>query len=279
MILWEISLIAVLGLVFGSFLNVCISRLPEGQSIVRPRSHCMHCGATIPWYDNLPVISWILLRARCRQCKGLISWRYPLIEIGTAGLWVACWLVFCVTNTYLVFPFSALLALEQAIFCFLLLGLAFMDWEALLLPDEFTWTGIGLGILWHLFWAWLKATSLQQSLKEILWLFARIMIAALIVLIIRWIYQLVRHREGMGLGDVKLMAMLAAWLGLQQTLLVFFLAVIAGAVFAMILLFFHRGDQTSWAERQIPLGTFLCFAGIYAVFFGPATLRWYEGFL
>src|SRR5262249_15653663 len=160
--------------------------------------------------------------------------------------------------------------------CFLLLGLAIMDWETLLLPDAFTWTGIALGILWQIFWCMLNATSTESAVEKILWVIARVVIAALVVLVIRWTYQKIRNREGMGLGDAKLMAMLAAWLGLEQTLLVFFLAVVSGSFFALVLLAFQRRNQQAWAERQIPLGTFLCLSGIYAVFLGDRTLHWYE---
>lgn len=239
----------------------------------------MHCGTMIPWYDNLPVISWLILRARCRSCKGLISWRYPVVEIGTAVLWIGCFLNFVVIRPQLSFPFSGLLAAGEAVFCFLLLGLSVMDWETLILPNEFTFAGIGLGILWQIFWSWIWESSVQQSLKQILWVLTKVVAATMIILVIRWTYQLIRHREGMGLGDAKLMAMLAAWLGLKQTLLAFFLAVVAGALFSFVLLAFFRGDKEAWSERQIPLGTFLALAGLYAVFFGPATVRWYESFL
>jgi leader peptidase (prepilin peptidase) / N-methyltransferase len=279
MLVWGISVTALLGLIFGSFLNVCISRLPHGQSIVRPRSHCMHCGTMIPWYDNLPVVSWILLRGRCRSCKWQISWRYPLIELGTAALWVSCWLVFYFGGDPLAAPLAAVTAASRAVFCYLLLGLAVMDWETLLLPDEFTLTGIGLGVVWQIFWCLLNATSTQSAVEKILLVVAKIAVAAFVVLAIRWIYQQIRHREGMGLGDAKLMAMLAAWLGLEQTLLVFFLAVVSASLFALLLLAAQRKKQEAWAEQQIPLGTFLCFCGIYAVFFGEITLHWYESFL
>jgi leader peptidase (prepilin peptidase) / N-methyltransferase len=239
----------------------------------------MQCSTMISWYDNLPVVSWIFLRGRCRSCKTAISWRYPFVESATAVLWVSCWLVFYFSGESLPLPLAAVTAASRAVFCYLLLGLAVMDWETLLLPDEFTWTGIGLGVLWQIFWCLLNATSTKNAIEAILLVVGKIAIAAFVVLGIRWIYQQVRHREGMGLGDAKLMAMLAAWLGLGQTLLVFFLAVVSGAIFALVLLIVQRKGQEAWAERQIPLGTFLCVSGIYAVFFGEKTLLWYESLL
>lgn len=275
----EFALAGLLGLIFGSFLNVCISRLPQGQSIVSPRSHCMHCNAAIPWYDNVPVVSWLVLRGRCRSCDIRIQWRYPFVELATAGLWIACWMVFYVSNGSLASPLAAAQAAAMAVFCFLLLGLAVMDWETLLLPNEFTWTGIGIGLVWRILWFNLNTTSTPKAIEEILLAVAQIAVAGLFILVIRWVYQLLRHREGMGLGDAKLLAMLAAWLGWERTLLAFFLAVVSAAFFALLLLAAHRGNREAWAERPIPLGTFLCISGLYAVFFGFGTWSWYMGFL
>lgn len=279
MIVWEISIAAALGLIFGSFLNVCISRLPHDQSVITPRSHCPRCGKTIAWYDNIPVLSWILLVGRCRNCKEAISWRYPLVELANAGLWVACYLFFFRIDPHYDAPLAAAMAVAQAFFCFLLLGLAVMDWETLILPDEFTWTGIATGILGQSLWSWLNAPSTMDTIEDMIWVIVRTALAALLILIIRWLYLVIRKQEGMGLGDAKLMAMLAAWLGFERALLTFFLAVITGAIFSLILLAVNWGEPQKWSQKRIPLGTFLCLSGIYSAFYGAATLQWYLALL
>ncbi len=252
--------VVLLGLAFGSFLNVCIARLPRHESIVQPPSHCPRCGAVIRAWDNIPLLSYLLLRGRCRACKGSISWRYPAVEFATASLWLACFLQFGAT-----LPAGAM-----AVLCFLALGLAVMDAETLLLPDTFTVPGIFLGILWcAAATEGARLDKLRAGGMSLLWA----AMAAAIILLIRTAYWLVRRREGMGLGDAKLFAMLAAWLGPANALLIFFLAVIAGAIYGVLSL---RRQRSGTA--RIPLGSFLCLAAIYAVFAGPPTIAWYLRF-
>lgn len=258
--------VALLGLAFGSFLNVCIARLPRHESIVSPPSHCPHCGAPILTRDNIPLLSYLLLGRRCRSCHGAISWRYPAVELANASLWLACFLQFGTTPQ----------AAAMAILCFLALGLAVMDAETMLLPDAFTLPGIALGILWTAVGAdggWLE--KLRAAGMSALWAAA----AAGVILLIRAAYWLVRRREGMGLGDAKLFAMLAAWLGWQQALLILFLAVIVGALYGVLILARRGRDRTNTPiPARVPLGSFLCVATIYAVFLGPQTVGWYLGF-
>ena len=252
--------VVLLGLAFGSFLNVCIARLPRRESIVRPPSHCPLCGTAIRASNNIPLLSYALLRGRCRACKGSISWRYPAVEFATASLWLACFLQFGAT----------LQAAAMAVLCFLALGLAAMDAETLLLPDAFTVPGILLGVLWSAVstdGAWLD--RLRAAGMSLLWATA----AAAIILLIRTSYWLVRRREGMGLGDAKLFAMFAAWLGPANSLLIFFLAVIAGAAYGVLIMRGRRGGSA-----RLPLGSFLCLAAIYAIFAGPQTIAWYLRF-
>ncbi len=236
----------------GSFLNVCISRLPRHESIVKPRSRCPECGATIRWYDNVPLLSWILLRARCRDCKAKISWRYPLVELA-----MGIWFVGIATNI-LYAPFTAFYAkpritlttnwwinfsIEQvgiAILGFLLIGLIVMDWQTHLLPDAFTLTGIAIGIFLVCAQAIFLAphegdvvldTTHQLRISSpgsngihgnifltgtealIFGRIAAILGAAAATATHPLALQALRHREGMGLGDVKLLAMIAAFLG------------------------------------------------------------------
>ncbi len=261
----------LLGLLLGSFLNVCIVRLPVGESIVWPRSHCRQCDQPIASWDNIPVLSWLLLGAACRACGGRISWRYPVIELTTCILFVMCCLYFSFTW----------LAGGWALLCFLLLGLAVMDAETLLLPDRFTLPGLGAGIVFaglrpgldSGFWTWsagLRAAGLSLLAA---------LTAAAALLVVAGAYWLVRRRMGMGMGDVKLLAMLAAWLGLRQTGLVLFLAVIAGALYGLGTILFNRRqnpeDQLPPGLMPVPFGTMLSLAGLYSIFLGQRTLGWY----
>jgi leader peptidase (prepilin peptidase)/N-methyltransferase len=251
----------VCGLLFGSFLNVCIVRLPAGESVVRPRSHCRQCGQPIAAWDNIPVLSWLLLEAACRACGQRISWRYPSIELATCGLFIICCFHFSPTWE----------ASAWSLLCFLLLGLAIMDAETLLLPDAFTLPGLGAGVLF---------AALQRGARGAAVSLLAAAAAAATLLLISWVYWLLRRRMGMGLGDVKLLAMLAAWLGAPQAALVLFLGVILGALYGVGLIVFERGkdDPLPRGQWPVPFGTMLCLAGFYSIFLGPWTLNWYLQF-
>jgi leader peptidase (prepilin peptidase) / N-methyltransferase len=262
--------VVLLGLAFGSFLNVCIARLPRHESIAHPPSHCPRCGTPIRTRDNIPLLSYLLLRGRCRACHLPISWRYPAVEFATAALWLLCFLAFGPT----------LQAAAMATLCFLAVGLAVMDAETLLLPDAFTLPGIFLGILWSAIstnGGWterLRATGLS-----LLWAAG----AAALILAVRFVYWLVRRREGMGLGDAKLFAMFAAWLGPENALLILFLAVVTGALYGIISLSWRRRTHgrnvsATGAALPVPLGSFLCGSAIYVVFGGRQLIDWYLGF-
>ncbi|HEX3436864.1 MAG TPA: prepilin peptidase [Pseudacidobacterium sp.] len=246
------------GLAFGSFLNVCISRLPRHQSIVRPPSYCPNCKNFILTRDNIPFLSWFLLRGHCRFCRWPIPRRYPLVELGTAALFLLIYLVFGLSFE----------AAGMAMLCLLLLGLAVMDAETMLLPDTFTLPGIASGILY---------SGLIGGWRTAGWSFLYALGAAVLILLIRGIYWLVRRREGMGLGDAKLFAMIAAWLGPWRSLLVLFLGVITAAIFGLAWL--ARAKKAKGLKfAPIPFGSFLCAAGLYAIFFGQPTLKWYMQF-
>jgi leader peptidase (prepilin peptidase)/N-methyltransferase len=269
------------GLAFGSFLNVCISRLPHGESVVTPRSRCPHCRTPIRTWDNVPLIAWLLLRGRCRACDTPIPFRYFLVEAVTAALFLLCFLTFGLSTR----------GVASAVLCFLLVGIAAMDAETLLLPDAFTLPGIALGVfysgvsvgaLWTgLFWPVIWHGHARVSTAIVAALAAGA--AAAVVLVIRWLYWLVRRQEGMGLGDAKLFAMIGAWLGPAQTFLVFFLAVITGALYGLALILIFRGRRSrslgqiaAATPTQVPLGSFLCLAAIYSLFWGEQTIAWYH---
>jgi len=262
--------IVLLGLAFGSFLNVCIWRLPRHESIAAGRSRCPACGAEIRARDNVPLFSFLFLRGRCRDCGAAISLRYPAIELATASLWLLCWLEFGLSVQ----------RIAMAIFCFFALGLAAMDAETLLLPDALTLPGIALGVIYS---AAICDDGLPDRLRCAGLSLAWAACAAALILVIRGLYWLIRRREGMGMGDAKLLAMIAAWLGPVNALLAFFLAVVSGAVYGVILLVLNTRPKIRtlrqvqgglWGTR-LPLGSFLCAGALYAAFEGGATVRWY----
>ena len=285
-------LAGLLGLAFGSFLNVCLSRWPAGESVVKQRSHCRSCGRTLALWENVPLVSWIALRGRCRTCKAGISWRYPLVELAVGMLWgLIAWTLLRTTwpgpPTIYFFENRYELAggVGLAVLAWLLLALAILDAEHLWLPDWLTLPGIALGVFITIFrnrlvyeipGSDIGPPLAPAALRCIL----AILVAAGLVLLIRWTYWLIRRREGIGLGDAKLMAMLGAWLGLSGALLSFAIGVVLGAVFALILLAVPAGwrESETWLTAKLPLGTFLCIGGIVSALWGQpiinAYMRW-----
>jgi leader peptidase (prepilin peptidase)/N-methyltransferase len=271
-----------IGLLFGSFLNVCISRLPAHRSVVKPRSHCSVCGHPIRWYDNIPVLSWIALRAHCRHCDAVISWRYPAVELAV-GIWFAkagvqlwtYWQINTISQGDVIYSpsmsvFYSIGVLGFAILGFLLIGLMVMDWQTQRLPDTFTITGIVVGFALAYVQAIFHAPD-QSTLRLILQRIAAIAGAAMILLLVRWGYKALRKRDGMGLGDVKLLAMIAAFLGFGETLLALFAGVLAASVYGIILVARRRAS----GESRLALGSFLAAGGLFSALFGPQILAWY----
>jgi len=276
----------LLGLAFGSFLNVVLVRLPEDESILHPGSHCRHCDHTLAWWENIPLLSWIVLRGRCRQCHTHIGVQYPLVELAMALLWAACWISFS-TPLFLTFtqrPLDLVLVLliGHALLCWLLVALATLDAKHLWLPDWLTFPGIALGL------AFSVAISLSNGMHHNTWLsdvWTRILEAALaagVILVIRLAYWLVRRREGMGLGDAKLMAMLGVWLGLEGALESFVLSILAATAAALVWLIIlaARHRTREWGQLPLPLGTFLCLAALSEIFYpGWLFTQWSRTFL
>ena len=295
----------VVGLLCGSFLNVCIERLPLGESVVSPRSRCPRCRQPISWLSNVPLLSWFVLRARCRHCGRRISARYPLVELA-----VALWFAFAASRLAPLFvtagpaplPVETLATslvsiLAFAVLGFLLIGLVVMDWRSQRLPDSFTLGGIAAALFFVCSQAvFLGPTEAQVHLTRGPRLsspgsnaahgnliltgpeallggrLVAITAAALVLLGIRWLYRRVRGREGMGLGDVKLLAMIAAFLGFAPSVLSLFLGVLAGALYSVVLLATRRAN----ALTRIPLGSFLAGGGLLSALFGQAILGWYK---
>lgn len=237
-----IAVAAAYGLVLGSFLNVLVYRVPRQMSILRPRSHCPACGASIRWFDNIPVLSWLLLRGRCRRCKAAISVRYPLAELGTALLLAGIAARFGVSVEG-----AAALVLGA-----LLMALALIDLEHYLLPDVLTLPGVVAGLLF----------SLAGGLVPLRDALIGAALGAALPYAVIVLYRLVRGVEGMGLGDVKLLAMIGAFLGWQGALLTLCLGACAGAVVGIGLLAAGRGK----ADTELPFGTFLAAAALVVLF-------------
>ena len=241
----------LLGSLFGSFLNVCIVRLPLDQSVVRPRSRCPRCGSQIAWYDNVPVLSWLMLGGRCRGCRERISVQYPLVEALVAGLWAAAAWWYGLT-------FDALTA---ATFGTILLGIAVTDARHLLIPDEYTWGGLALGLLLALRGGWgglLTAVIGAGVGFGLLYGIARA-------------GERVFREEAMGGGDIKMMAMVGAFVGWKGVLLTLFGGALLGTLVFIPLSIKKR--------RLVPFGVFLAAAAGITFVLGEAIFRWYEAFL
>ncbi|HZB87881.1 MAG TPA: prepilin peptidase [Terracidiphilus sp.] len=280
---------ALAGLAFGSFLNVCLSRWPAGESIIQPRSHCRSCNRTLTWWENIPLVSWLALRGRCRTCKTWIGWRYPLVELTLSMLWGALCSRFLedVSEHRELLCHSLVAVLVSAILFWFLVALAVLDAENLWLPNFLTYPGILLGLVFaianqELLWP-LDTHNLGpriftgRLIVTVLDGLIAALVAAALILAIRWLYWLIRRREGLGLGDAKLMALLAAWLGLPGALLAFVLGVVLGAIVALVLLARAQRNHSeeSAAQIKLPLGTFLCIGGIVSSLWGQQILAAY----
>ncbi len=266
----EVMLAAVAGLLIGSFLNVCIFRLPRDLSVVRPRSFCPACEKMIAWYDNVPVVSYILLRGRCRHCRTHISARYPVVELLTAAAFAGCLIEYGPT----------LEAVEFCVFSAILITLIFSDIEERILPDEFTLGGTLVGLIFALIvpmppglvylllpysvgprWLSLGEAALGAGVSSgCIWL-------------VGWVYLKLRHREGLGLGDVKMIAMIGAFLGLQWALLTLIAASLLGAIGGLLFVFITKKEAATY---ELPFGSFLGIAALAAALFRVPFMAWYS---
>jgi leader peptidase (prepilin peptidase)/N-methyltransferase len=260
----EAILAFLFGLLMGSFLNVCVHRWPRGRSVVRPRSHCVRCRKTIAWYDNIPLVSYVILGGKCRHCGRNISIRYPLVELITGLLFFYFVVTLGLTVT----------ALKMCVFTAMLVGLLFSDLEKRILPDQFTLGGAGIGLIFSAFvplpdhtaqmLLWLlgfTVTGRVQSVAESL------LGAALPALVLwggGWLYLKLRHREGLGFGDVKLVAMAGAFLGLEGALLTLILGSISGSILGYGYIKLTGNDTSTY---ELPFGTFLGAAGLFVALF------------
>lgn len=263
-----------LGLKIGSFLNVCIVRIPQRQSIVSPRSACRHCGQALKPYDNIPLISFLVLRGKCRFCKGTISWQYPVVEALTTALYWGAFVGYGLqwkTAVLLVF-FSALIVL------------VFIDLNHRLLPDAITLPGIALGILlspWagiedDVGTALLQLAGLPDSSMRWGWLASSLLGAVAcggFLWLVGAVYFKLKRVEGLGGGDLKLMGMVGAFLGVKLGLLTIMLGSVLGVLVGLAYIRMTGKDY----RYPLPFGSFLGIAAIGAAFWGERLLSWYLG--
>ena len=281
------------GLIIGSFLNVCITRIPEGTSIVSPRSRCPQCASRIKPYDNVPVISWLLLGGKCRNCHAPISPMYPAVELVTALLFIACYFCFGLT----------LPALKWISFSCLLVVLVVTDFRERILPDVVNWFGVGLGLVFAAYVPPVDGVAplllhdyvtLPGWTSGVLDAILGAILCGGLLWFTAWLYKVIRHRDGMGFGDVKMMFMVGTFLGLRGAFLTILIGTFLGTLVGLLVIgfLFASGWKKTLAERaskmglggvgamrwaiasryQLPLGSFLGIAALLVTFFSPLTL-------
>lgn len=245
---------ALLGAIVGSFLNVCIYRLPRRQSVVWPGSACAHCRRPLAWYENVPLVSYAALGGRCRTCRARISLRYPIVEGVTAALFAfAVW-----------YYGPGLLAVSRVVLGCALIVLFEIDREHQILPHAITLPGIAAGFVFSLFTEPGWASSL-----------AGIAVGGGVLLAIGYGYYWIRGEEGLGMGDFKMLAMIGAFLGWQLTVITLMAASLLGSIVGLLLLATRRGGMKS----ALPFGTFLALGAAFAAVVGPGLIEWYVGLL
>ncbi len=243
----------VFGMVVGSFLNVCICRLPKNESIVSPPSHCPACSYQIRWYDNIPLLSYLFLRGKCRGCGVPISLQYPLVELLNGILTLLLFLRFGPT-----LAFATLF-----LFCSALVVITFIDIEHQIIPDEISLPGIAVGFILSFF---IPGYSWLNSLLGIL-------LGGGSLLLVAWAYHRLTGKDGMGGGDVKLLAMMGAFLGWKAVLFILFASSLIGSIAGVSIMLLQKKDS----KLAIPFGPYLASAAVLYIFYGRSLIRWYLG--
>ena len=247
----ELVVLGIAGLMIGSFLNVCIGRIPDGESIVTPGSRCPRCKTPIAWYDNIPVVSYLILGGQCRKCHLEISARYPIVELATGAAFVLQGMVIGDDWPLLIL---------RLVFTALLIVLFGTDLETMRLPDVLTLPGLAAGLVASI---WLPPGTVASVIGAAL--------GAAIPYAIRWLWLRLRGVDAMGLGDVKMLAMIGAFLGWQQVLVVLFLASLSGAIIGLTLAAISGRTLAS----KLPFGTFLALGAFAASLVGTPLFAWY----
>ncbi len=239
----------VFGAAIGSFLNVCIFRLPEHYSIVRPLSQCPHCHHPIRFYDNIPLISYLILQGRCRDCGEKISLRYPLVEFITAMLALILFAKFHLTLNFLIF----------FVFVAVLIVITFIDLDHQIIPDVLTLPGIPLFFLLAVF------------VVKVPWMEAAVglLIGGGVLLAVAFVYELITKREGMGGGDIKLLAMIGGFLGWKSLIFILLFSSLLGAIIGIAVMVIKKQDM----KYAVPFGPFLSAAAVAYLFWGDAFMR------
>jgi len=264
------------GLIVGSFLNVAIVRLPRGRSIVSPPSHCPQCKTRIKFYDNIPLISFLILRGKCRNCGEPISWRYPLVELMN-GLFYA-WIV----NEFWIGGEAFLLM----VFCSSLIVITFIDIDFQIIPDSITLPGILVGVSIAPFFMSSLTDPLPFNIDRVLphiWPHVKSFLnsvigmacGALPLLSIGWVWEKLRHVEAMGGGDVKMMGMVGSFVGWKGALLTIMLGALVGSLVGLTLIILKRRT----ADRVIPFGPFLALGAVATALYGSDIISWYLGLI
>ena len=264
------TFVFIFGLLFGSFLNVCIYRLPRDESIAFPPSHCTNCSTPIKFYQNIPVISYLLLGGKCSSCKEPISVIYPVVELFTAVLVTLLFYKYGVTIETFVY---VILTLS-------LIAISFIDLEHFIIPNVITLPGIIIGLAYNLLitdWGFFLKIIPGLDFENIFYIAPRIpalnsvfgiIIGGGTLLLIAYLYKIIRKREGMGMGDVKLLAMLGAFLGINGVFFIILVSSLVGSVIGITLILIQRGNM----KLALPYGPFISFAAVLFLFTGPIVI-------
>lgn len=250
-------LAALFGLIAGSFLNVVIHRWPLGESVLKPlRSYCPHCKETIAWYDNIPLLSYLLLKGKCRHCGGQISFQYFAVELLSCLLSLATWFYFQRVAHYFIY------------YCLLvapLIAVIFIDLKHRIIPNAITLPGITVGVIVH-YWDAPPLWETQALMESLI----GIAVGGGFLFIVAWTYEKIKKREGLGMGDVKLAMMFGAFFGWQQVLMILLFGSVLGSLVGLLVVAIKR----DWLY-QLPFGPFLAIAAALQLFFGEPILVWY----
>jgi len=258
---WLLYLMACfVGAVLGSFANVCIWRMPRGESVAWPPSHCPVCGRRLAWWENVPVLSYLALRGRCRTCRCRISIRYPIVELAMSVLALLTWWYF--GDPLKFFVYLSLFILPMVI-------VTGIDLYHYIIPDSISLPGIGVGLIVHVLLGGGEGSYLWTAVDSV----AGIVVGGGALYLVALAYEKLRKQEGLGAGDVKLIAMIGAFFGWKAVLLILLMSSFLGSLVGLAVILILRKDL----KYAIPFGPFLAAAGVINLFAGQRLVAWYMG--